>query len=159
MKTVWQKYKWIAATIFGSAVFSAGFAFFLQPNDLSPGGISGLAMVAVELLGFGTTGIFSILINLPLFLLGGLKIGKRFFVGSLIGMMLSSVLIDAFDRIPMATTEPLIGVIYGGIMLIFDFKRPAWKPGLVLFIAWLISFFVLMAWILAQVAEWLPTII
>ena len=52
-----------------------------------------------------------------------------------------------------------IGLIYGGIMLIFDFKRPVWKPGLVLFIAWLISFFVLMAWILAQVAEWLPTII
>lgn len=52
-----------------------------------------------------------------------------------------------------------IGVIYGGIMLIFDFKRPVWKPGLVLFIAWMISFFVLMAWILAQVAEWLPTII
>lgn len=52
-----------------------------------------------------------------------------------------------------------IALIYGGIMLIFDFKRPVWKPGLVLFIAWLISFFVLMAWILAQVAEWLPTII
>lgn len=52
-----------------------------------------------------------------------------------------------------------IGVIYGGIMLIFDFKRPAWKPGLVLFIAWIISFFVLTAWILAQVADWLPTII
>lgn len=52
-----------------------------------------------------------------------------------------------------------IAFIYGGIMLIFDFKRPVWKPGLVLFIAWLISFFVLMAWIFAQVAEWLPTII
>ena len=52
-----------------------------------------------------------------------------------------------------------IGVIYSGIMLIFDLKRPVWKPGLVLFIAWLISFFVLTAWILAQVAEWLPTII
>ena len=52
-----------------------------------------------------------------------------------------------------------IGVIYGGIMLIFDFKRPAWRPGLVLFIMWIISFFVLAAWILAQVAEWLPTII
>ena len=52
-----------------------------------------------------------------------------------------------------------IGLIYGGIMLIFDFKRPVWKPGLVLFIAWLISFFILMAWILAQVADWLPTII
>lgn len=52
-----------------------------------------------------------------------------------------------------------IGVIYGGIMLIFDFKRPVWKPGLVLFLAWLISFFVLMAWLLVQVADWLPTIV
>ena len=52
-----------------------------------------------------------------------------------------------------------IGVIYGGIMLIFDFKRPTWKPGLVLFIMWIISFFVLTAWILTQVADWLPTII
>ena len=52
-----------------------------------------------------------------------------------------------------------IGMIYGGIMLIFDFKRPVWKPGLVLFIAWIISFFVLAAWLLAQVADWLPTII
>lgn len=52
-----------------------------------------------------------------------------------------------------------IGVIYGGIMLIFDFKRPVWKPGLVLFIMWIISFFVLTAWILTQVADWLPTII
>lgn len=52
-----------------------------------------------------------------------------------------------------------IGLIYGGIMLIFDFKRPVWKPGLVLFIAWIISFFVLAAWILAQVADWLPTVI
>ena len=52
-----------------------------------------------------------------------------------------------------------IGLIYGGIMLIFDFKRPVWKPGLVLFIAWIISFFVLAEWILAQVADWLPTVI
>ena len=52
-----------------------------------------------------------------------------------------------------------IGVIYGGIMLIFDFKRPAWRPGLVLFIMWIISFFVLAAWILTKVADWLPTII
>ena len=52
-----------------------------------------------------------------------------------------------------------ISLIYGGIMLIFDFKRPTWKPGLVLFIMWIISFFVLTAWILTQVADWLPTII
>ena len=116
MRTLWQKYKWIASTVFGSAVFSAGCAFFLQPNDISPGGISGLALVAVELLGFGSVGVFSILINLPLFLLGGLKIGRRFFTGSLLGMLLSSVLIDVFGAVGLPTVEPLLGVLYGGVV-------------------------------------------
>jgi len=52
-----------------------------------------------------------------------------------------------------------VGMIYGGIMLTFDFRNPAWKPGLVLFIAWILSIFVLTAWVLAQVADWIPTII
>ena len=84
MRTFWQKYGWIPATILGSAVYALGFALFLQPNDLSPGGISGLSLVLVELLGFGSVGTISIIINLPLFLLGGVKIGKRFFAGSLL---------------------------------------------------------------------------
>ena len=52
-----------------------------------------------------------------------------------------------------------VGMIYGGIMLTFDFRNPSWKPGLVLFIAWILSIFVLVAWILSQVAEWIPTIL
>ena len=114
MRTLWHKFGWIAATILGSTVFALGFSLFLQPNDMSPGGISGLAMVAVELLGFGSTGTLSILINLPLFVLGGLKIGKRFFAGSLLGMLLSSVLIDAFAAVPFTATEPLLAALYGG---------------------------------------------
>lgn len=116
MRNLWQKYGWIATTIFGSAVFSAGFAFFLQPNDMSPGGISGLSLVIVELLGVGSVGLLSILINLPLFFLGGVKIGKQFFFGSLLGMLLSSVLIDAFAALGLPAVEPLMGVIYGGVI-------------------------------------------
>ena len=116
MKTFWQEHKWIFATIFGSAVFALGFALFLAPNDMNAGGISGLAMVFVELTGLGSEGILSILINLPLFLLGGLKIGRRFFVGSLLGMLLSSVLIDSLAVIPMPAVEPLIGVLYGSVL-------------------------------------------
>ena len=116
MREFWQRYRWIPATIFGSAVFSAGFAFFLQPNDMSPGGISGLALVAVKVLGFGSVGLYSILMNLPLFLLGGVKIGKRFFIGSAIGMLLSSVLIDAFAAVSVPAVEPLLGVLYGGVI-------------------------------------------
>ena len=116
MKDFWQNNKWIFATIFGSTVFAMGFALFLQPNDMNAGGISGLAMVFVELTGFGSIGTLSILINLPLFLLGGLKIGRRFFVGSLLGMLLSSVLIDSLAVIPMPAVEPLIGVLYGSVL-------------------------------------------
>lgn len=115
MKALWQKYSWILATILGSAVFALGFSLFLQPNDLSSGGISGLALVAVELFRVGSVGSLSILINLPLFVLGGLKIGKRFFAGSLLGMVLSSVLIDAFALIPMPVVEPLMSALYGGV--------------------------------------------
>lgn len=116
MRTLWQKCGWIPATIFGSVVFSVGFAFFLQPNDMSPGGISGLALVAVEILGFGSVGQLSILINLPLFILGGVKIGRRFFAGSLMGMLLSAVLIDAFSTLGFPGVEPLMGVVYGGVI-------------------------------------------
>ncbi len=35
-----------------------------------------------------------------------------------------------------------IWFIYNGIMLLFDLKAPSWKPGLIIFIAWVISVFV-----------------
>ena len=116
MQKLWQDYQWIPQTVLGSALFAAGFAFFLEPNDLSSGGISGLALILVELLQFGSVGTFSILINLPLFILGGVKIGKRFFVGSLIGMLLSSLLIDGFAALQLPAVEPVIAMVYGGVL-------------------------------------------
>ena len=116
MKELWKKYSWIPVTVFGSAVFALGFALFLMPNDMNPGGISGLAQVLVEVLGFGSVGTLAILINLPLFLLGGVKIGRKFFFGSLIGMLLSNALIDALAMIPFPVVEPLMGVLYGGVL-------------------------------------------
>lgn len=116
MTRLWHKYRWIPENILGSTLFALGFALFLAPNNINTGGISGLAMVLVETLGFGSVGTLSILVNLPLFVLGGLKIGRRFFAGSLLGMLLSSVLIDAFSALSFAPPEPLIGVLYGGVI-------------------------------------------
>lgn len=116
MTRLWHKYRWIPENILGSTLFALGFAVFLAPNSINTGGISGLAMVLVETLGFGSVGSLSILVNLPLFVLGGLKIGRRFFAGSLLGMLLSSVLIDAFSALSFAPPEPLIGVLYGGVI-------------------------------------------
>lgn len=102
--------------IAGCALFGLGFNLFLEPNDLNAGGITGLSMVLVELMGFGTIGILSAVINLPLFAIGGLKIGKKFFVDSLIGMALLSVFVDIFSVIPKPETEILLGALYGGVV-------------------------------------------
>ena len=100
----------------GCAIFGLGFNLFLEPNDLNAGGITGLSMVLVELLGFGTIGIISAVINLPLFAIGGMKIGKKFFIDSLIGMTLLSVFVDAFSFLPKPETEILLGSLYGGVV-------------------------------------------
>lgn len=116
MKALISRSGWIFTTILGSALFALGFDLFLTPNALNSGGVSGLSMVLRELLGFGSVGIIQILINVPLFLLGGIKIGRKFFWGSLLGMLASSLFIDAFMAIPVPQTEPLLGVLYGSVL-------------------------------------------
>lgn len=107
---------WFAKIIAGCVLFSAGFAFFLEPNNVNAGGITGLAMIVVHLLNAGTVGLFTMLINLPLFIVSGIKIGKKFFIGSLVGMMLSSVLLDTFALMPHPQIEPLVAALYGGLI-------------------------------------------
>lgn len=102
-------------TAVGCALFGIGFNLFLEPNGLNAGGISGLAMLFVHLTKFGTVGTLTAIINIPLFALAGIKIGKRFFLASLIGMLFSSVFLDLFAIIPVPATEPLMGALYGGV--------------------------------------------
>lgn len=49
-----------------------------------------------------------------------------------------------------------VGMLYGGIMLTFDLKSPSWKPGLVVFISWVLSIFVIAAWVVKSIADALP---
>lgn len=107
---------WIVKIVAGCALFALGFDLFLEPNGMNAGGISGLSMALVHILGFGTVGVITAVINLPLFAIGGIKIGKRFFAGSLLGMISLSLLIDLFAQIPAPNTEPLIGALYGGVL-------------------------------------------
>ena len=116
MRALWKKFGWIPITILGSALFALGFDLFLLPHGLNAGGISGLAMVLQHLMPVVSVGLIQIILNLPLFLLGGLKIGKKFFVGSLLGMAASSLFIDLFAVIPVPETEPLLALLYGSLL-------------------------------------------
>lgn len=116
MRKLYKQYGWILTTVLGSLLFALGFDLFLLPHELNAGGVSGLSMVIHKLIPFASVGLIQIIINLPLFLFGGLKIGKKFFVGSLLGMASSSVFIDLFSNLPAPQSEPLLGLIYGSLL-------------------------------------------
>ena len=116
MKTVAQSIVWFIKIAAGSVLFALGFNLFLLPNELNAGGISGLAMIAVHVLNFGSVGTITILVNLPLFAIGGIKIGKKFFFGSLAGMISSSVALDALTGLPSPNVDPLLAALYGGAL-------------------------------------------
>ena len=116
-------------------------------------------------------GLFLLIIGL-----GGL-LGCIFIpaVPSLIDMQITSSIdgwagLDSFERVNAdiftnSTFWALIlvnliigffGMLYGGIMLTFDLKSPKWKPGLVLFIAWLVSLLATSAWVIKAFADAIP---
>lgn len=101
--------------VFGSAMFALGFDLFLSPNGINCGGISGFAMVILNVWDFTSIGVLSAAINIPLFILGLKKVGKQFFFGSLIGMTVSSVLIDYLAPIlPVMHIDMMVSALLGG---------------------------------------------
>lgn len=105
--------------VFGCAVFALGFDLFLEPAGFNCGGVSGVAMLinyAVDV-PWLTIGVLSAAINLPLFFCGYKKIGKYFFFTSLFGTLCNSVFFDLFAKIPIPEVEPMLAVLFGGVMI------------------------------------------
>lgn len=99
----------------GCALFSLGFSVFLAPSGLNVGGISGIGLILQELLKIGTVGGIVAAINIPLFILAAFLLGRKFFLGSFVGMFFLSVFIDLFAILPPVELDPLLCALYGGV--------------------------------------------
>lgn len=106
----------IMLTIIGSGTMAAGVSLFLLPNQLSSGGIAGIATITYYLLKI-PMGTMILLINIPLFIFSFFKIGKSFFIKSLIGTISLSYFIDLLDSFNPLTQDRLLACIYGGILM------------------------------------------
>ena len=95
---------------------AAGVSLFLLPNQLSSGGVAGVATITYYLLKI-PMGVMILVINIPLFILSFFKVGKSFFIKSLIGTMSLSYFIDLFDKLTPLTTDRFLACIYGGIII------------------------------------------
>lgn len=102
----------------GSAIFSVGFVWFFQPNEIASGGLTGIAQIVNHLIPAFPVGITLIVLNVPLFLLGLKFIGGKLLIGSLWAMFISSVFIDLITPLvnwmPM---DPILAAIFGGVTM------------------------------------------
>jgi len=100
----------------GALLFAAGLALFAEPFHIAPGGVSGLAII-INYLSALPLGLTIIIINVPLFIVGFLKLGRSFVISSLYAMLLSSVLVDLMAQLPPFVEEPLLAALYGGLFI------------------------------------------
>ena len=103
-------------TIIGSFIMAAGTSLFLLPNQLSSGGVAGVATILYYLLKI-PMGTAILTINIPLFAFSAYKIGKGFLVKSLIGTISFSIFVDMLDKIQPITEDRFLACIYGGVII------------------------------------------
>lgn len=117
MKKAFSRILWCLQILVGSCIFSLGFDLFLSPHQFNGGGISGLSQILAALTGYGTVSFWVAALNVPLFVIGGMKIGRKFFWGSLVGIISVTTALELFMLIPVPQTEPLLACVYGGAMI------------------------------------------
>ena len=99
----------------GCALGALAYPLFLVPNHIAPGGLTGLATV-LNYLFHWPVGTTSLVMNVPLFIIGYRAMGRVFVVRSLVATVLFSVLIDVIPLRPM-TQQPMLGALFGGVLV------------------------------------------
>lgn len=106
----------IIETIIGAFLMAVATSLFLLPNQLSSGGIAGIATILYYFLKI-PMGATILALNIPLFLFAGYKLGKKFLVKSIIGTLTFSISIDILDKFSALTQDRFLACIYGGIII------------------------------------------
>jgi len=105
--------------VLGCTINGLAYALFLIPHHFVPGGVSGLAIILNYFFKL-PVGAMIIVLNIPIFLFGLRTMGKKYVLKSLVGMIVSSVMIDVFYealKVRSATDNKVLAAIYGGILL------------------------------------------
>ncbi len=100
----------------GALIYAIAFQFFMFPNAIVAGGVTGIAMI-INAITRWPVGVMIIVMNVPLFLISWRHFGLEYMLASLLGMGLSSVLVDLFAVSDfVATTDPMLAAIIGGVI-------------------------------------------
>ena len=111
--------KWVGEIILiavGCIIMAVGTSLFLLPNKLSSGGFAGISTILYYLFNFplGTT---ILILNIPLFIMAFIRVGKEVTFKGIIGTVILSFFIDLFEKIEPLTLDKFLACIYGGICI------------------------------------------
>ncbi|NRD80375.1 YitT family protein [Bacillus sp. BRMEA1] len=100
--------------IAGSLIIVISFNLFLIPHQVLSGGLSGISMI----LGMVTpinTGVANLLLNLPLLIIGYIKLGKKFIIYSIFSVLIISIGLYVIPVFPIAN-DKILSSIFGGAL-------------------------------------------
>ena len=104
----------VGADIIGSAIFALGVNVFTTPNDIAPGGVTGIATVIHSMTGM-QMGTLTFLLNIPLVILGLVVLGKRFTFNTFRTLAILSAITNLLEYVlPQYTENMLVAAIFGG---------------------------------------------
>ncbi|MBR4549444.1 MAG: YitT family protein [Oscillospiraceae bacterium] len=100
----------------GSMLTALAIAVFTVPNDIAPGGVSGMATALAYITPI-RVGVWTLLLNVPLLLAAWRLQGPRPLAMTLIATVLLSFFIDFLDDLlPGYTNNPLLAAVFGGVL-------------------------------------------
>ncbi len=105
----------ILVCIIGSALVGTALSVFTIPNEIAPGGISGLSTALAYVLGVRVS-VLSLVLNIPIMLAAYRLLGKRSFLYTLLSTALLSGFIELASFLPVYTGNILIAAVYGGVL-------------------------------------------
>ncbi len=113
MKKMIRKYFVITLA---AILFGMGISLFIDPNNLAPGGVSGLSIILSRIFPVQPGTLFLVL-NLPIMFLGAWKFGTKFIVSTLYATLMVSASTNLFEKLEPFTKNPLLGGVFGGSLV------------------------------------------
>ncbi|MFN2369895.1 MAG: YitT family protein [Candidatus Krumholzibacteriia bacterium] len=110
----WLEY---TSIIVGAAVCGVAIALLLEPNNIVPGGVTGLSMILKDLFGL-PMGVVLVALNVPLVVFGWRFLGgMRLLVRTVVGLVVMAGAIDLVSaHTEVLTRDRLLVIFYGGML-------------------------------------------
>lgn len=102
--------------VLGAIVYAVSVVIFTAPNNIAPGGLTGIGTVLNYLYDL-PIGVIIFVFNIPLFLWGAIENGIKFLTKTIVGTASISVAIDVMGLfLPNYTGDLMLASIFGGIL-------------------------------------------